>query len=68
MVKEEEGECFHDFHMNILVIAYACTALSERITDEKLVRKILRSLPKRFDMKVKSLRQGSSDPCLRDLT
>ncbi len=48
----KEEECIHDFHMNILEIANACTALGERMTDEKLVRKIFRFLFKRFDMKV----------------
>jgi len=38
--------------MNVLDIANSCDSLGEKLTDEKLVRKILRSLPKRFDMKV----------------
>lgn len=57
-LKMKEEECIHDFHMNILEIANACTALGERMTDEKLVRKILRSLPKRFDMKVTAIEEA----------
>ena len=57
-LKMEEWECIHDFHMNILEIANACTTLGERMTDEKLVRKILRSLPKRFDMKVTAIEEA----------
>ena len=40
-LKIKEEECIHDFYMNILEIANACTALGEKMTDEKLVRKIL---------------------------
>ena len=57
-LKMKEEECIHDFHMNILEIANASTALGERMTDEKLVRKILRSLPKRFDMKVTAIEEA----------
>ena len=57
-LKMKEEECIHDFHMNILEIANACTALGEKMTDEKLVRKILRSLPKRFDMKVTAIEEA----------
>jgi len=38
--------------MNVLDIANSFDSLGEKSTDEKLVRKILRSLPKRFDIKV----------------
>ena len=47
-----DDESIHDYHLNILDIANAFDSLGEKISDEKLVRKILRSLPKRFDMKV----------------
>jgi hypothetical protein len=49
-MKEEES--IHDFHMNLLDIANSFEALGEKVSDEKLSWKILRSLPKRFDMKV----------------
>ena len=51
-LKMLEDESIHDFHMNVLAIANAFSALGEKISEEKMVRKILRSLPKRFDMKV----------------
>ena len=38
--------------MNILDIVNASGALGEKMIEEKLVRMILRSLPKIFDMKV----------------
>jgi len=47
-----EDESIHDYHLNILDIANAFDSLGEKISDEKLVKKILRSLPKKFDMKV----------------
>jgi len=47
-----EDESIQDYHLNILDIANAFDSLGEKISNEKLVRKILRSLPKRFDMKV----------------
>jgi hypothetical protein len=50
-----EDENIHEFHMSILEIANASGALGEKISDENLVRKILRSLPKRFAMKVTAI-------------
>ena len=47
-----EDESIQDYHLNILDIVNAFDSLGEKISDEKLVRKILRSLPKRFDKKV----------------
>ena len=47
-----DDETIQDFHMSILDIANSSSALGETMSEEKLVRKILRSLPKKFDMKV----------------
>jgi len=47
----KDYESIHDFHMSILDIDNTSSALGERMYEEKLVRKILRSLPKKFDMK-----------------
>jgi hypothetical protein len=55
-MKEEES--IHDFHLSILDIANSFEALGERMSDEKLARKILRSLPKRFDMKVTAIEEA----------
>jgi len=51
-LKMQEDENIQDYYMNVLDIENSFDSLSERLTDEKLVRKILRSLPNRFDMKV----------------
>jgi len=47
-----EEENIHDNHLNILDIVNTFDSLGEKMSEEKVVRKILRSLPKRFDMKV----------------
>ena len=54
MLKDEN---IQDYHLNVLDIANAFDSLGEKISDEKLVRKILRSLRKRFDMKVTAIEE-----------
>ena len=54
----KEEETIYDFHMNVLDLANSFDSLGERLSDEKLVRKILRSLPKRFDMKVTAIEEA----------
>jgi len=54
----KDYESIHDFHMNILEIANTSSAFGEKMSDEKLVRKILKSLPKRFDMKVTAIEEA----------
>jgi len=44
--------------MNILDMENAFDSLGEKMSDEKLVRKILRSLPKRFDMKITAIEEA----------
>src|SRR4051812_48669565 len=56
MMKDDES--IKDFYMNLLDIANTSGALGEKMSDEKLVRKILRSLPKRFDMKVTAIEEA----------
>lgn len=53
----KDDEFIHDFHMSILDIVNTSSALTERMSKEKLVIKILRSLPKKFDMKVISIEE-----------
>jgi len=54
----KEDENIQDFHMNILDMANSFDSLGEKMSDEKLVRKILRSLPKRFDMMVTAIEEA----------
>ena len=57
-LKMKEDESIYDFHMSILEITNASSALGEKMSEEKLVRKMLRSLPKRFDMKVTAIEEA----------
>ena len=52
-----EDESIHDYHLNILDIVNDFDSLGEKISEEKVVRKILGSLPKRFDMKVTTIEE-----------
>ena len=56
-LKMKEEETVHDFHMSILDYANTFDSLGEKLPDEKLVRKLLRSLPPRFDMKVTAIEE-----------
>lgn len=57
-LRMKDDKCIHDFHMNILDIIDISSALGEKMSEEKLVRKILRSLPKKFDMKVTTIEEA----------
>jgi len=60
-----EDESIQDYHLNILDIANSFESLGEKISYEKLVRKILRSLPKRFDMKVTAIEEAQDISSLK---
>src|ERR1044072_7815122 len=64
-LKMKEDENIHEFHMNILEIANASGALGEKMSEEKLVRKILRSLPKRFAMKITAIEEAQDISTLK---
>ncbi|KAH6785832.1 hypothetical protein C2S51_038287 [Perilla frutescens var. frutescens] len=51
-LRMNEGEKLADFNAKICDIASESFALGDAISEEKLVRKVLRSLPKRFAYKV----------------
>jgi len=44
-LKMKEEETIQDYYMNVLDIANSFDSLGEKLLDEKLVRKILRSIP-----------------------
>ena len=60
----EDGS-IQDYHLNILDIANFFESLGVKIPDEKLVRKILGSLPKRFDMKVIAIEEAQDIPNMK---
>ncbi|XP_057444753.1 uncharacterized protein LOC130736999 [Lotus japonicus] len=53
-----EEETISEFHMRVRDLANSSFALGEPMSDEKLVRKILRSLPKKFAMKVTAIEEA----------
>ncbi|KAK2415952.1 gag-protease polyprotein [Trifolium repens] len=57
-LRMKDDESIQDFHLSLLDIANSIEALGEIISDEKLSRKLLRSLPKRFDMKVTAIEEA----------
>jgi hypothetical protein len=57
-MKMLEDESIQDYYLNILDFANSFASLGEKISNEKLVGKILRSLPKRFDMKVIAIEEA----------
>ncbi|KAK2429756.1 putative mitochondrial protein [Trifolium repens] len=57
-LRMKDDESIQDFHLCLLDIANSFEALGEKISDEKLSRKLLRSLPKRFDMKVTAIEEA----------
>jgi hypothetical protein len=52
-MKEDES-----VHERFYVIANQFDILGEKLSEEKLVRKIFRSLPKKFDMKVTTIEEA----------
>lgn len=57
-LKMKNGESIHNFHMNVLEITNSSSALGEKMSEEKSVRKILRSLPKKFEVKVTTIEEA----------
>ncbi|KAK2370913.1 putative mitochondrial protein [Trifolium repens] len=57
-LKMKDDENIQDFHLKLLDIGNSFEALGEKMSDEKLARKLLRSLPKRFDMKVTAIEEA----------
>src|ERR1044072_3058372 len=57
-LRMSEEQTIAEFHMQIRDIANTSFALGEKMTNKKLVRKILRSLPKRFAIKVTAIEEA----------
>lgn len=56
MMNEEESIC--EFHIRLHDISNTSFSLGEKMSEEKLAMKIIRSVPKRFDMKVISTEEA----------
>ncbi|KAK2402591.1 gag-protease polyprotein [Trifolium repens] len=57
-LRMEDEETISQFNTRIRDIANSTFALGEKIPEEKLARKILRSLPRRFNMKVTAIEES----------
>jgi len=64
-LKMKEDETIRDYYMNVLDIANSFDSLGEKLSNEKLIRKILRSLPKRFDMKVTTIEEAQDTTSMK---
>ena len=51
-IKMEEDESFIEFYAKLKDIVNSTLDLGETIPDPKIIRKVLRSLPERFDAKI----------------
>jgi len=60
-----EDENIQDYHLNILDNANSIESLGDKISDEKLVRKIIKYLTKRFDMKVTAIKEAQDISSLK---
>jgi len=60
-----EDKSIQYYHLNIFDIENAFKSLGENFFDEKVVRKIFRSLPKRFDMKVTAIEEAQDISSLK---
>lgn len=57
-LKMLESESIAEFNVRLLDISNESFALGMKIFEEKLVRKVLRSLPKKYDMKVTVVKEA----------
>ncbi|GAU23282.1 hypothetical protein TSUD_281770 [Trifolium subterraneum] len=64
-LKMKEDESVHDFYMNVMDFANSFDDLGEKMSDEKIVRKILRSLTKKFDLKVIAMEEAQDISTMR---
>ncbi|CAL2265566.1 unnamed protein product [Prunus armeniaca] len=53
----DENETFSEFYAKLCVIVNACSGLGEKIPEDRVVKKILRSLPQRFQSKITAIEE-----------
>ena len=56
-IRMQEDETFSDFYSELSDIVNSCFYLGDKISDVKIVEKILRSLPERFHPKVTAIEE-----------
>ena len=57
-IKMEEDESFDEFYAKLKGIVNSVFNLGETILEPKIVRKVLRSLPKRFHAKITAIEES----------
>ena len=57
-IKMEDDESFDEFYANLKDIVNSALNLEETIPEPKIVRKVLRSLPKRFHAKITAIKES----------
>ena len=60
-----DDETFDEFYANLSDIMNSCFALGEKIPEAKVVGKILRSLPERFQSKVTAIEEAQNVDTLK---
>lgn len=58
-IRIEEDETFDDFYAKLSVIRNSTINLGKKVSDNKIVRKIMRSLPKRFVPKITVIEEST---------
>ncbi|XP_020412405.1 uncharacterized protein LOC18789919 [Prunus persica] len=53
----DENETFSEFYAKLCVIVNDCSSLGEKIPEDRVVKKILRSLPQRFQLKITAIEE-----------
>ncbi|XP_021812094.1 uncharacterized protein LOC110755222 [Prunus avium] len=53
----DENETFSEFYVKLCVIVNACSSLGENILEDRVVKKILRSLPQQFQPKITAIEE-----------
>ncbi|CAL2238370.1 unnamed protein product [Prunus armeniaca] len=53
----DENETFSEFYAKLCVIVNACSGLGEKIPEDRVVKKILRSLPQRLQPKITAIEE-----------
>jgi RNA-binding protein YhbY len=57
-IKMLEDETFNEFYTRISDLRNSMVSLGKNVSDVKLIKKILRSLPERFRIKVTTIEEG----------
>jgi hypothetical protein len=65
LIRMQEEETFDEFYAKLSVIRNSMIGLGKVVSDEEIVRKILRSLPKRFRSKVTAIEESRNIKELR---